>query len=106
MKYIQKAILFTALAGAIAVFGGCGSTENQQPAAPEKTVTITDITGRQVEMPAVKKMAVVPLPWASVVYALDGNPIDWAPFIQGLCQLIKDTSWKKWTVTLVNWMPK
>ena len=67
MKYIQKAILFTALAGAIAVFGGCGSTENQQPAAPAKTVTITDITGRQVEMPAVKKMAVVPLPWASVV---------------------------------------
>ena len=73
MKYIQKAILFAALAGAIAVFGGCGSTENQQPAAPAKTVTITDITGRQVEMPAVKKMAVVPLPWASVVYALDGN---------------------------------
>ena len=67
MKYIQKAILFAALAGAIAVFGGCGSTENQQPVTPVKTVTITDITGREVEMPAVKKMAVVPLPWASVV---------------------------------------
>ncbi len=73
MKYIQKAILFTALAGAIAVFGGCGSTENQQPAAPAKTVTITDNTGRQVDMPAVKKLAGGPLPWASVVYALDGN---------------------------------
>lgn len=73
MKYIQKAIVFAALAGAIAVFGGCGSTENQQPVTPAKTVTITDITGRQVEMPAVKEMAIVPLPWASVVYALDGN---------------------------------
>lgn len=38
------------------------------------TRTITDMTGREVQIPAqVNKIAIIPIPWASVAYALDGT---------------------------------
>lgn len=57
-------------------------------------------------MPAVKKMAVVPLPWASVVYALDGNADRLGAVHPGAMSAYKGHFLEKWTVTLVNWMPK
>ena len=52
------------------VLAGCG----QEQAAPVKERVVTDPTGREVKMPEeVKSIAVVPIPWASVVYAVDGS---------------------------------
>ena len=59
------------LGGAI----GCGNERKpaEQGAAAETRV-ITDIAGDQVKVPKkVHKIAVTPLPWASVVYAIDGG---------------------------------
>lgn len=59
------------LCGAI----GCGNERKpaEQGAAAEARV-ITDIAGDQVKVPQkVHKIAVTPLPWASVVYAIDGG---------------------------------
>lgn len=51
---------------------GCG---NQNKSMTETQVqTIVDLKGRQVTIPQrVKHLAVTPIPWASVIYALDGN---------------------------------
>lgn len=69
--WLRNGLAVLALAGTALAFAGCGGQGNS---APSKGKTITDITGAQVEVPAeVKKVAVVPLPWASVVYALDGG---------------------------------
>lgn len=57
-------------------------------------------------MSAVKKMAVVPLPWASVVYALDGNADRLGAVHPGAMSAYKGHFLEKWTVTLVNWIPK
>lgn len=54
---------------------GCGNERKpaEQGAAAEARV-ITDIAGDQVKVPQkVHKIAVTPLPWASVVYAIDGG---------------------------------
>lgn len=68
-KWIRNSLALLALAGTLAM-AGCGGKEG----ASSSHRTITDITGAQVEVPAeVKKIAVVPLPWASVVYALDNS---------------------------------
>lgn len=58
-------VLCTALA-----LAGCG--EKQTVSHEERVVT--DTTGRAVKLPAeVKSLAIVPIPWASVVYAVDGT---------------------------------
>ena len=52
------------------VLAGC----EQEQAAPVKERVVTDPTGREVKMPEeVKSIAVVPIPWASVVFAVDGS---------------------------------
>ena len=52
------------------VLAGCG----QEQAAPVKERVVTDPTGREVKMPEeVKSIAIVPIPWASVVFAVDGS---------------------------------
>ena len=74
-----------------AVLGGCGSegktqkdsTEGQETQGKENgkekevsqgTRTVTDAAGNVVEVPEdLSKIAVVPIPWASVIYAIDGS---------------------------------
>lgn len=69
MKYI---IGSSFLALSLALVGGCGTADT--PKVPTAARSITDITGREVKVPSeVKKVAAAPLPWASVVMALDGN---------------------------------
>lgn len=54
-----------------AVLAGCGS---QEAAAPKAERVVTDTTGREVHLPGeVKSIAVVPIPWASVAFAVDGS---------------------------------
>ena len=54
---------------------GCGHNNGQMnDSSQPKSKTIVDIAGDSVQVPMkVKKIAVTPLPWASVVYALDGG---------------------------------
>ena len=53
------------------VLAGCGS---QEAAAPKAERVVTDTTGREVHLPGeVKSIAVVPIPWASVAFAVDGS---------------------------------
>lgn len=69
-KWLVGCLTLAVMVGALT---GCG-TENNSKTPPKSTVAITDIAGTNVEVPKeVKKIAVVPLPWASVVYALDGG---------------------------------
>lgn len=66
-KWMAAAAVILALA-----ISGCG--EKAGVPKPAETEAVTDITGAAVQVPqSVKKLAVVPLPWASVVYALDGD---------------------------------
>lgn len=54
-----------------AVLAGCGA---QEAAAPKAERVVTDTTGREVHLPGeVKSIAVVPIPWASVAFAVDGS---------------------------------
>ena len=63
--------LFVGLLLLCSVFAGCGS---QQTSVPKEERVVTDTTGREVHLPGeVKSIAVVPIPWASVVYAVDGS---------------------------------
>ena len=53
------------------VLAGCGT---QQASAPKEERVVTDTTGREVHLPGeVKSIAVVPIPWASVAFAVDGS---------------------------------
>ena len=76
MTIWKKVTAAVAMAGLVASFAltGCGGTQKKDTAAAQKTQVITDVKGNQVTVPKdLKKLAVVPLPWASVVYALDGS---------------------------------
>lgn len=70
---MNKIWLAIASAGfALMTVAGCGMQKAQAP--KKETRTITDLSGQAVTVPkTVKKVAVIPLPWASVVYALDGS---------------------------------
>ena len=51
-----------------AVLAGCGS---QKVSTPKEERVVTDTTGREVHLPGeVKSIAVVPIPWASVAFAV------------------------------------
>lgn len=52
---------------------GCGSSDGEQKKTSD-TVTVTDAQGNKAEVPKdLKKIAVTPLPWSSVIYAIDGT---------------------------------
>ncbi|MCQ2372991.1 MAG: ABC transporter substrate-binding protein [Phascolarctobacterium sp.] len=75
MKTWQKKVTATCLAvlTSVALYG-CGSKSKvEAPAKNEKQIVI-DIKGNKVEVPKnLKKLGVVPMPWAYVIYAFDGN---------------------------------
>ena len=50
---------------------GCGKSDTAGKGDAGRVVT--DTTGREVHLPSeIKSLAIVPIPWASVVYAVDG----------------------------------
>lgn len=71
----------------ISSLGGCSSASEQSQETSENTQTetastesesgvrqVTDAAGNQVEVPEnLEKIAVTPLPWSSVIYAIDGT---------------------------------
>lgn len=70
-KLTAAALAALALAGMMA---GCGGDAPNKDNAKTATRIVTDLKGREVAVPQdIKKLAVTPLPWASVVYALDGS---------------------------------
>lgn len=70
-KLTASALAALALVGALA---GCGNNADKKVAAKQETKIVTDLKGREVSVPQdVKRIAVVPIPWASVVYAIDGS---------------------------------
>lgn len=75
MKNWKKtvAVICAALACSTVLWGCSGEKKATAPKKVEKQV-IVDIKGNRVEVKKdLQKLAVVPLPWASVVYALDGS---------------------------------
>lgn len=51
---------------------GCGKSDTVGKGDAGRVVT--DTTGREVHLPSeIKSLAIVPIPWASVVYAVDGT---------------------------------
>lgn len=73
MKAKVFAAMLTAAMGA-SLLTGCGQTPSDSSADGSETRTVTDAAGNQVEVPAdISKIAVTPLPWSSVIYAIDGT---------------------------------
>lgn len=98
MKTKVFATVLTAIVG-LSMFSGCGqhstgssakigtssaensasdsvSVSNQSHSSENsgKTRTVTDAAGNQIEVPYdISKIAVTPLPWSSVIYAIDGT---------------------------------
>ena len=70
-KLTAAALVALALVGALA---GCGNNADKKPDTKQATKIVTDLKGREVSVPQdVKRIAVVPIPWASVIYAIDGS---------------------------------
>ncbi len=54
--------------------GSASASSQSDSAGDGETRTVTDAAGNQVEVPAdLSKIAVTPLPWSSVIYAIDGT---------------------------------
>ena len=52
---------------------GCGNSESKEEKV-QTTKVVTDLVGNEVIMPKdVNKIAIVPIPWATIVYAVDGS---------------------------------
>ena len=74
------AVILTA-AMCMSLFAGCGQGTKtgetngaQETAAEEAVREVTDAAGNVVKVPAdISKIAVTPLPWSSVIYAIDGS---------------------------------
>lgn len=70
-KFTAATLAALALAGMLA---GCGNDADKKVDNKQATKIVTDLQGREVSVPQnVKHLAVVPIPWASVIYAIDGS---------------------------------
>ena len=92
-KMTAAALAALALVGALA---GCGNNADKKVATKQATKIVTDLKGREVSVPQdVKRIAVVPIPWASVIYAIDGSSERLAAIHQEQCQPIRASFWKR-----------
>lgn len=70
-KFTAATLAALALVGMLA---GCGNDADKKVDNKQATKIVTDLKGREVSVPQnVKHLAVVPIPWASVIYAIDGS---------------------------------
>lgn len=68
------AVLTAAVMGIFAVPGATGLSVMAAEESTEGTREVTDAAGNVVEVPEnISKIAVTPLPWSSVIYAIDGT---------------------------------
>ena len=66
-------LLFT-LSLCLLILAGCTTNQQNSGSTSNNTRVITDTTGHQVKVKKdVERLAVVPIPWASIVYAIDGS---------------------------------
>lgn len=75
MRFLKKeiAVGFMAIVMAMSL-AACGNKDTAKPVTNADKHVIVDIKGNKVEVKKdIKKLAVVPMPWAYVVYAFDGN---------------------------------
>jgi len=62
-------VLFMAIVFSFSMLTGCGNAGE-----PASTRTVTDAMGNVVEVPAdLSRIGVTPLPWSSVIFAIDGS---------------------------------
>lgn len=74
MKKITKKMAALGLALLTTLAVTACSSNTKAPAAKAEKQIVVDLKGNKVEVPKeIKKLAVVPMPWAYVVYAFDGN---------------------------------
>lgn len=75
MKNWKKLTAATLAAFALAgMLAGCGNDADKKVDNKQATKIVTDLKGREVSVPQnVQHIAVVPIPWASVIYAIDGS---------------------------------
>ena len=70
-KVTAAALAALALGGALS---GCGNNADKKVNTKQETKIVTDLKGREVKVPQnVQRIAVTPIPWASVIYAIDGS---------------------------------
>lgn len=73
-KWKTLAAMFLTAMATLSLLPGCSSKDKAASETQTETRIVIDLKGRQVPVPQkIKRLAVVPIPWASVVYALDGS---------------------------------
>lgn len=73
MKKTAISVLVLVLALSM-LLGGCGKTGQEQDNQAAATRTVIDAVGNSVDVPAdISHIAVTPIPWSSVVSAIDGG---------------------------------
>lgn len=75
MRSWSKKIAATCLAALLALgCAACGNKNNMSKSEVKEYQIVEDIAGNKVKLPKeIKKIAVVPIPWATVIFALDGG---------------------------------
>lgn len=70
----SKKFLLLTLSLCLLVLAGCTTNQQNSDSSSNNTRVITDTAGHQVTVKKdVERLAVVPIPWASIVYAIDGS---------------------------------
>lgn len=75
-NWLQGIALLLAVCSMLSLVGCQSEGKDKKLSAGQKSETkiVTDLVGNQVQMKAnVEKIAVVPIPWATIVYAVDGS---------------------------------
>lgn len=84
MKWIGKRVLCAALTACLCMTGAVGVSAEET----KETKIVTDAMDRQVEIPTeIHSLAILPMPWVSVVYALNGS----GDIITGMQQVAKNS---------------
>ena len=73
LQWIKKYLLLS-LSVCLLFLAGCSTNQDNNASNANNTRVITDTAGHQVTVKKdVNRLAVVPIPWASIVYAIDGS---------------------------------
>lgn len=82
------------------------SPAQQTEQAVAETRTVTDAAGNVVEVPAeLSRIAVTPLPWSSVIYAIDGTSEHMVSINPGAMTAYTNCFSPSWTAVMRSWTP-